>query len=96
MAVGTGQVPAASLGPVRRGMLNSISAFTAAFQKLPPLPQRDGHQCLQIVPHLPREVRLSPDGSHCWNSGESESLAYQHPLWFGRCSGMWTEGSNAC
>lgn len=91
---GTGQIPTASLGPVPRGMLYSTSTFTTAFQKRPPLPQRDGQQCLQIVPHLSREVKLSPDGNHHYNSGESESSAYKHPLSLGRRSDVWTEGNN--
>lgn len=77
------------------GVRNSGSAFATAFRKRRPLPQRDGHHRLQIVPRLSWEVKLSPDGNPCYHSGESERSAYERPLLFGRCLDKWKEGRDA-
>lgn len=95
MGVGTGQVPGNSSGSCAAWDASQHLSFHSCFQKRPPLPRRAGQECLQIVPHISQEVRLSPDGNQCCNSGESESSAYKHPLLFGRRSDMWEEGSNA-
>lgn len=86
---------AASLGPGPRGVLGTISAFTALFQKRLPLPWCDGQQCLQIVPHISWEVNCPQMGIPAVTPENQKVWLINTLFSFGSCSDVWKEG-NAC